>query len=226
MKPSCMKWSVLCGLVILSMWSAGCLSPEPGEPEPADELAGEHHPIVVARFDHDPTPDEVRAELDRLLAKASIGAGSSAINPGGGAPGAGQKGVLIKATTSDISKAGTDDASKVRFIGRWQAGNFTDYSEVFTLNTDRDDLDRASVSIFYYLVGMRYVGMTQDRFLEGQISNGSNDGWHCSSIQVLESNYMGVERAQWLPFNQWVQSPSTPVSSWLSATNSSWLGYY
>lgn len=202
-----------------------------GSDEAGDLAIRENHPFHVAVFDHVPTEDEVRADLERFARTARGGDGvSMLVTPTGLIlPQPGQKLVRIDATTSNIANAGTNSADKVRFTGIWQAGTGQQFFEVFVLdNPNRNDLDRNTLSIFYYLldVGTHVPGLTADRFLQGQISNSSTDGWHCSNLTLAETNHAGATRLQSLPFNQWVDYPSPATSSWLVGNNNTWLGYY
>ncbi len=232
MKKICMKSITLFGLALLTMASVACLDPETADPDEAGDLEiRENLPFHVAVFDHVPTEDEVHADLARFLATTSGEDGlSMLVSPTGFIlPQRGQKLVRIDATTSNISDAGTDAAKKVRFTGVWQAGSLQQFAESFVLdNPNVDDLDRNTVSIFYYLlnVGQYVPGLTQDRFVEGQISNTGSNAWHCNNIALVERNYTGITRSQSLPFNQWVEYPSRTTSSWLVGNNNAWLTYY
>ena len=161
MKNTCMKLGAFLGLAFLMMSSTGCLDAEAIAPEEAIDLStSENYPFHVTTFDHAPT-EEVQADLAQFLmttyAESNL---SNLVSPTGWIlPQAGQKLVRIDATTSNISSAGTDEASKVRFTGVWQASNLQQFSESFVLdNPNVDDLDRDTVSIFYYLLNVgQYV---------------------------------------------------------------------
>jgi hypothetical protein len=232
MKKISMKPSVLFGLAFLMVTGAACLDTETAAPEGTGDLViRENHPFHVAVFDHVPTEDEVRADLARFLMAAHDKPDITALTTPTGfiLPQPGQKLVRIDAATSNIANAGTDRADKVQFTGVWQAGTGQQFPDVFVLdNPNRNDLNQNTLSIFYYLldVDQHVPGLVQDRFLRGQISNSSSDGWHCSSITLAETNHAATTRVQSLPFNQWVDYPSPATSSWLLASNSSWLDYY
>lgn len=205
-----------------------------------ESLADEEglRPFHVAVFDHEPTEEEVEAEF--LEFQQSIGDLVAEDDPVGligptGAyiPALGHKLVRIDAITSNISDAGTDATDAIRFTGKWDAKNaggvyLGQYSETFILNNPGvDDLDRNTTSIFYYLVnpGNYIVGTTQDRFVQGKIANVSTDGWHCHWLEARDYSHSMISRLQTLVFNQWVDSPTIPVSPWLPATNTSWKSY-
>jgi hypothetical protein len=230
MKNTRVQCGVLLGLAFLIVLAGACvdggaLDPEAADSEAAGDPAGRaHHPFHVAVFDHAPTEAELQAELAEFLAAARGEAGSSSqLNPGGWQhPASGQKLVRIAAATSNISNAGTDSPG-VQFRGWWnRAGGSTAY-EFFVLdNPSIDDLNRNTVSVFYYLIN---VGNITDQFVKGEISNSGSDGWHCDTITLTESNNGGGARTQSLPFRQWVDYPSPMVSSQIFANNSAWLGY-
>lgn len=227
MKETGMQRSAFLGVVFLMALGAGCLGAEAVGPEEVGEPAIlENQPFYVAVFDHVPTEEELQADLVQYMLKANPEAGISAlVNPTDWTlPASGQKLVRIAATTSNITDAGTDNAGSVRFTGIWQAASLQQFSETFVLdNYGIDDLDRNTVSVFYYLLNVG--AYTTDRFVQGRISNTSTDGWHCNSISLTESNYVGGARTQSLPFNQWVDYPTLVYSSWIAASDHAWLSY-
>jgi hypothetical protein len=223
------KRSGLLGLAFLMTWSTACLDPEAAGPEEVDGVAARtHQPFHVAVFDHAPTEAELAADLAQHLAAARGDTAISNLEPDDfELPGAGHKLVRISATTSDISNAGTDDPT-VSFVGVWKDFENEQYTEIFHLdNDDVDDLNRDTVSVFYYLLNVgEYASDTlTDKFLKGQVVNTGTDGWHCRDIALEERNDVGTTRTQSLGFNQWVDAPSKIESSWASASNTNWLSY-
>lgn len=190
-------------------------------------------PFHVAVFDHEPTEEEIEAEF--LEFQASIGDLAAENDPAGLlgpmgyiAPAVGQKLIRLDAITSNISGAGAN--APIQFTGAWQTNlGGQQYIETFSLdNPGVNDLERNTTSIYYYLVNLgAYVpGATQDKFLQGKISNWGTDGWHCSQMYVKDRNYLGYQRTQSLPFNQWVDSPTIPESPWMNGNNTAWMSYY
>lgn len=225
MKNTCVQWTALLGFASLMLLAGACVEDgaiEPGEAEPevaVEPASGEHHPFHVAVFDHVPTEAELQAELAEFLAAAA----SSQVNPGGWQePASGQKLVRIDAVTPNFSDAGTNSTG-VRFVGWWNRDGSPTTSETFVLdNPHLDDLNRNTVSVFYYLIN---VGNIWDQFLQGQISNTGSDGWYCDTLSLTETNHHGTQRAQSLPFRQWVDAPSPITSALIPANNGAWLDY-
>lgn len=190
-------------------------------------------PFHVAVFDHQPTEEEVEAEF--LEFQGSIRDLAAENDPAGLlgamgyiAPAVGQKLIRLDAVTSNISGAGAN--APLEFTGRWLTNvGGQQYVETFSLdNPGVDDTERNTTSIFYYLVNLgNYVpGATQDKFLQGKIANWGTDGWHCSVMYVKDRNYLGYQRTQSLPFNQWVDSPTVTESPWMNGNNITWMSYY
>jgi hypothetical protein len=225
MKNTSVQWIALLGLAFLMMLAGACvedgaIEPEEAAPEVAgDPASPEHHPFHVAVFDHVPTEAELQAELAELLAAGA----SSQVNPGGWQqPAAGQKLVRIDAVTPNFSDAGTNSTG-VRFVGWWNRDGSPTTSETFVLdNPALDDLNRNTVSVFYYLIN---VGNIADQFVQGQISNTGSDGWYCDTLSLAETNHHGSQRLQSLPFRQWVDFPSPITSALIPANDSAWLWY-
>src|SRR5215208_1124174 len=95
---------------------------------------------------------------------------------------------------------GADDADQVQLTGVWQAETGQQFPDIFVLdNPNKNDLEQNTLSIFYYLldVDLHVPGLVEDLFLQGQISNSSSDGWHCSSITLAETNHAATTRIQW-----------------------------
>jgi len=230
MKNTRVQWGAVLGFAFLMMLAGACvdggaIDPEASDPEAAgDPASREHHPFHVAVFDHVPTEAELQAELAESLAAARGEAGSSSqVNPGGWQqPASGQKLVRIAATTPNFTDAGTNSIG-VYFRGWWNRAEGPTVDEIFVLdNPGLDDLNRNTVSVFYYLLNVENV---TDQFVKGQISNLGVDGWYCDTIELTESNHHGSTRAQSLPFRQWVDYPSPIFSTLIFANNSAWLGY-
>ena len=234
------------GCVELEAVSPEAVSPEEVSPEEgparsereignagasASDLSLAHRPFHVSVFDHAPTDEEVRADLARYATTLAGDAGPlSLVNPHGPiVPIIGQKLVQIRAATSNLRDAGTDAANHIRFVGVWQAPSLQQFSESFVLdNPVTNDLNRNTVSVFHYLlnVAQHVPGLTQDRFVKGWLTTSTSDGWHCNYLVVSEQEYRGGTRIQSLPFNQWVDYPSIPVSNEIVANDPSWLSYY
>jgi hypothetical protein len=192
-------------------------------------------PIHVAVFDHPPTREEIDLELARHERESrgrgrvqlfSIPDQTPRTSPPAISPG--QKRVTITAATSDIQSAGTDDAGEAFFRGRWNPSSGLDYSVRFFLNApNRDDLDRDSWCVFYYLINVPNYsgGATSDAFQYGTIGNTSTDAWHCASIELEDRNHFQQTRTQHLPFNTWVDDAYAPESSAIIRTDATLLSY-
>lgn len=199
----------------------------PTDPEAAE--AGEGPglmPFHVATFDHYPSEAELEGALADLTAKEGTLGVQYPTDPRW--PAAGQKRVTIIATTADVKDAGTDKANHVYTRAYWRVNSGQQYNEKFVLDAPgRDDLDRDTVHAFYYMMNLsQYAnGATQDQFIRAKIGNTSTDGWLCEFIELRDMNNQGTSRTQALPFNTWVDSPSSPESPLLNGTNTSWLSY-
>ena len=221
-----MRKSALFGLSFLMALGTACVDGGLNDPEangtPADP---ENWPFYVAMFDHAPNEDEIQTDFERFLI-ASGETGISVTNRPDDqkrTPNRGQKLVRIAAKTADTPAAGTSQAYLIRFTGTWSRNGGTE-TEDFVLNqAGRDDLDRNTVSIFYYLLNVTY---SSDVYLRGRISTLSEDGWYCSELDLAESNHLLDTRNQQLNFGQAIDYPSNTHSAWKYATNQSSLSYY
>lgn len=228
-----MKCSLLLGVLSLALSTAACLdpaSPEVADPASSDEAvapaADQLRPFYAASFDHEPTEAELQADLNRFVAEARAGGSRLPVSPIDPIPlplQPGQKLVRVTAKTSDITDAGTGQADNVWFSGTWDRSSSVVTTNFFLDYPNRNDLNQNTTLSFYYVLNVG-VG-TQDRFLQARLYNTSTDGWHCHSVNIHEVNRLDTYRNQALPFNQWVDSPNQSPTTYLSATNTSWLSY-
>lgn len=228
MKMTCGHHGAIFALTFLVLSFTACINVEPIDSvEMDDPEISEHHPFHVGVFDHQPTEEEIQEDLARFLVSTHDKTSplGQATPTGWFAPFPGQKLVTITTATSNVTDAGTDEPDRVRFYGVWQGANGQSFSQYFVLNDPNyDDLNRNSVNVFYYLLG---VGANSpDRFLRGLLTTSSTDGWRCNSIDLKEYKHTLEHRFQWLPFNQWVDYPASTPSSTLNGTDGSWFYYY
>lgn len=188
-------------------------------------------PFFTASFDHAPTQGEIDQALMSFIASPGGNEHQGVVAPGSAtAPSPGYKLVTLTVKTGSFSGDGMDAAAQAYFLGTWFANTAgtPSYTERFILDDpSRDDLNRSSTNVFYYLLRLNsYVpGATADQFVRGRIGNTSTDRWRCEYIWVDDRNYLGTSRIQALYFNTSVEAPGPQESGDLNATNLTWLSY-